>query len=227
MAVDGCCGGEVAGGLEPRTAALVRLATIVALGSSSACYVKCVRAAVELGATVQQVIDTMTAVASTVGMARLVSATPRVALGLGYDVEAAFEAVDPDDRFAERETSADRAHPAVPVSPDQEELLRRLSLSDAGVTGGALGAMIGDPAPSSLDGPTLALARVAALVASDAALPSYQWAVDSALAAGAGDRDIVDVLVAVAPAVGLARAVAAAPELALALGYDLESPAER
>ena len=113
------------------------------------------------------------------------------------------------------------------MSPDQEELLRRLSLSDEGVTGAALGMTIGDPAASSLDAPTLALARVAALIASDAALPSYQWAVESALAAGASDSDIVDVLVAVAPAVGLARVAAAAPELALALGYDLESPAER
>ena len=103
--VDGCCGGDAAGGLDPRTAALVRLAAVVALGSSSsACYEDRVRAAVELGATEQQVIDTMTSVASAVGMARLVSASPRVALGLGYDVEAAFEAVDPvDDRLAERE----------------------------------------------------------------------------------------------------------------------------
>ena len=31
-------------------------------------------------------------------------------------------------------------------------------------------------------------------------------------------------LVAVAPVVGLARVAAAAPELALALGYDVESP---
>jgi len=101
--IDGCCGGDAAGRLDPRTAALVRLAAVVALGSSSACYEECVRAAVELGATDQQVIDTMTAVASTVGLARLVSASPRVALGLGYDVEAAFEALDPDDRFDARE----------------------------------------------------------------------------------------------------------------------------
>ena len=113
------------------------------------------------------------------------------------------------------------------MSPEQEELLRRLSLSDEGVAGAALGMTIGDPAASSLDVPTLALARVAALIASDAALPSYQWAVESALAAGASDSDIVDVLVAVAPTVGLARVAAAAPDLALALGYDLESPAER
>ena len=72
----GAARGDAAGGLDPRTAALVRLAAVVALGSSSACYAERARAAVELGVTEQQVIDSMTAVASTVGMARLVSATP-------------------------------------------------------------------------------------------------------------------------------------------------------
>ena len=81
--------------LDPKTGALVRLAALVALGSSDACYQDFVSAAVELGATEQEVIDTMIAVASTVGMARLVSASPRVALGLGYDVDAAFEGLDP------------------------------------------------------------------------------------------------------------------------------------
>jgi alkylhydroperoxidase/carboxymuconolactone decarboxylase family protein YurZ len=41
------------------------------------------------------------------------------------------------------------------------------------------------------------------------------------MAAGASDDDIVDVLTAVAPIVGLARTTAAAPALALALGYDV------
>ena len=94
---DACLGGGGAGDLEPKTGALVRLAALVALGSSAACHRELVCAAVELGATEQEVIDTMIAVASTVGMACLVSASPRVALGLGYDVEAAFEDLHPDD----------------------------------------------------------------------------------------------------------------------------------
>ena len=110
------------------------------------------------------------------------------------------------------------------MSPEQEELLRRLALSDSGVAGAALETTGGASAGSSLDPPTLALTQVAALIATEAALASYQWAVESALAAGASDDDIVDVLVAVAPVVGLARVAAAAPELALALGYDVESP---
>ena len=95
--IDGRLGGGGAGDLAPKTGALVRLAALVALGSSAACHQELVCAAVELGATEQEVIDTMIAVASTVGMACLVSASPRVALGLGYDVEAAFEHLHPDD----------------------------------------------------------------------------------------------------------------------------------
>ena len=110
------------------------------------------------------------------------------------------------------------------MSPEQEELLRRLSLGDEGVTGSALRATMAASADSSLDPSALALTRVAALIATQAALASYLWAVESALAAGARDTDIVDVLVAVAPVVGMARVAAAAPELALALGYDVESP---
>ena len=39
---------------------------------------------------------------------------------------------------------------------------------------------------------------------------------------GAEDDEIVDVLVTVAAVVGSARVVAAAPRLALAIGYDIE-----
>ena len=122
-------GGGGAGDLDPKTGALVRLAALVALGSSAACYQELVCAAVELGATEQEVIDTMIAVASTIGMARLVSASPRVALGLGYDVEAAFEGLHPDDPRPVEPGGSDL------VSPEQEELLRRLSLGDEGVAG--------------------------------------------------------------------------------------------
>ena len=105
--LDPCRVGDGAGDLDPKTSALVRLAALVALGSAAACYQELVCAAVELGATEQEVIDTMIAVASTIGMARLVSASPRVALGLGYDVEAAFEGLDPQDLWP--------AEPGAPV----------------------------------------------------------------------------------------------------------------
>ncbi len=112
------------------------------------------------------------------------------------------------------------------MSPEQQELLRRLALSNERVAGTALDPSGGTSAASSLDPPTLALAQVAALIATEAPLASYQWGGGVGTRRG-GQRhaDIVDVLVAVAPVVGLARVAAAAPEeLALALGYDVESP---
>ena len=47
-----------------------------------------------------------------------------------------------------------------------------------------------------------------------------------ALAAGATVDEIVGVLIAVAPNVGLARIVSAASEVALAIGYDIDAALE-
>jgi alkylhydroperoxidase/carboxymuconolactone decarboxylase family protein YurZ len=46
------------------------------------------------------------------------------------------------------------------------------------------------------------------------------------VSAGASPAEIVEVLVAVVRVVGLPRAVAAAPNLAMALGYDIEDALE-
>ena len=74
---------------------------------------------------------------------------------------------------------------------------------------------------SALDAKTHALARVATLIALDAATPSYIWAIESAHEAGASDHEIVGCLVAVLPATGVARVVSAAPKIGLVLGYDV------
>jgi len=47
-----------------------------------------------------------------------------------------------------------------------------------------------------------------------------------ALASGATVDEIVGVLIAVAPTVGLARVVSAAPEVAVAIGYDIDAALE-
>jgi 4-carboxymuconolactone decarboxylase len=107
------------------------------------------------------------------------------------------------------------------VKPEHEELLRRLALNDEVTAETVLGTILRSPDETGLHAKTHALARVAALVAAESALASYLWAVASALAAGASEDDIVDVLIAVAPIVGLARLAAAAPQLAVALGYDV------
>jgi alkylhydroperoxidase/carboxymuconolactone decarboxylase family protein YurZ len=75
---------------------------------------------------------------------------------------------------------------------------------------------------SGLDPRGFALVKIAALVALDAPPASYLWQVGAALDAGASPRDILGVLTAIAPQVGLPRVVAAAPEIMVAL--DLELP---
>ncbi len=67
------------------------------------------------------------------------------------------------------------------------------------------------------------LVRLAALVALDASTASLRWAVELAWCAGADDDEIVGVLTTVGPEVGVARIVASAPRLALAIGYDVEA----
>lgn len=74
---------------------------------------------------------------------------------------------------------------------------------------------------SGLDPRTFALVKIAALIALDAPPASYLWQVGNALDAGATPGELIGVLRAVAPQVGLPRIVAAAPELMVALGLAL------
>lgn len=110
---------------------------------------------------------------------------------------------------------------------EQADLLRRLALNDEGAVESVLGTTIGHTECSALDAKTQALVRLAGLIALESAPASYQWSVATALAAGATDDEIVGVLVALAPIVGVARMNSAAPELALAIGDDLDLPGLR
>jgi 4-carboxymuconolactone decarboxylase len=107
---------------------------------------------------------------------------------------------------------------------DYTDLLRRLALNDerivAEVSGRAGARSAGHI--SVLDPRTEALARLAALVAVGGAVSSYGAQADAAVDAGATAAEIVDVLVAVIPVVGLPCVVMAAPRLAMALGHDVE-----
>ena len=107
-----------------------------------------------------------------------------------------------------------------------KETLRSLALNDEGFVESVLGMGHDTVEVSGLDQKTHALVRLGAALAIDAAPSSYQSTIDVALAAGASIDEIVGTLIAVAPTVGLARVVSAAPELALALGYDLEAALE-
>jgi alkylhydroperoxidase/carboxymuconolactone decarboxylase family protein YurZ len=79
---------------------------------------------------------------------------------------------------------------------------------------------------TGLDARTFALAKVAALIAVDAPPASYAWQVPNALADGATPEDLLGVLRAIAPQVGMPKVIAAAPELMLALGLALDDGEE-
>ena len=78
------------------------------------------------------------------------------------------------------------------------------------------------PSGHALSPATSALVHLAALLVAGASTTSLRWAVERAIQAGARDEEIVDVLATVGAVVGSARVVAAAPRLALAIGYDIE-----
>jgi alkylhydroperoxidase/carboxymuconolactone decarboxylase family protein YurZ len=105
---------------------------------------------------------------------------------------------------------------------DAERLLRRLALNDEeslemALTGGAA-----PPESVTLRPKVDLLVRLGALLAVGAATASLRSIVERATAAGATEGELVAVLIAVAPAIGLARVVSAAPKLAAAIGYELE-----
>jgi alkylhydroperoxidase/carboxymuconolactone decarboxylase family protein YurZ len=104
-----------------------------------------------------------------------------------------------------------------------EEFLRCLALNDESTLRSLLGESIFDNDCVELDDRTMALIRLAAVVALESCPTTYQWSVGAALAAGASEDAIADVLVAVVPVIGATRVPMAAAALAAALGY----PAER
>ena len=80
--------------------------------------------------------------------------------------------------------------------------------------------------PSALDPKAAALLRVGASVAIGSSAVCLEWSTGRALAAGASEDEIAGVLLAIAPVAGLGRVVAAAPQVAIALGYDIETALE-
>jgi 4-carboxymuconolactone decarboxylase len=108
------------------------------------------------------------------------------------------------------------------VKAEHEDLLRKLALNEEGVLASLLGTEVIDGEPAGLDAKTAALVRLAGVIALEAAPATYQWCVTSALAAGASDGEVVAVLEALAPIVGSVRVSSAAPEVALAIGCELD-----
>ena len=94
---------------------------------------------------------------------------------------------------------------------DYMEVLRLLTINDEHC--------IIDAGSAKLDPKTLALVRLGALIAVGGAVPSYGAEADVAVSAGATAAEIVEVLLGGDSVVGRPSVVAAAPSLAMALGY--------
>ncbi|WP_407320381.1 carboxymuconolactone decarboxylase family protein [Isoptericola halotolerans] len=97
---------------------------------------------------------------------------------------------------------------------DYGETLQRLMVNDARIEDGQ------GLEPGVLSAKLLALVRLAAVVAVGGSAPTYGTEIDAALNAGASAAEIVDVLCAIVPVVGVPNVVAAAPDVALALGFE-------
>ena len=106
------------------------------------------------------------------------------------------------------------------------ETLRRLAILDEGFVEDELRLGLVPAEASALDPKTAALLQVGACVAIGSSATCLEWSAGRALAAGASEDEIADVLLAIAPVTGLGRVVSAAPGVATALEYDIEAALE-
>ena len=106
---------------------------------------------------------------------------------------------------------------------DREESLRRLTLGDEAHLERLIDARRTTHHHGQLDAAQAALVRLGALAASGGPEQAFQRTVSAALDAGVSPDQIVDALVCIAPVVGSTRVTAAAPKVAVAIGYDVES----
>jgi 4-carboxymuconolactone decarboxylase len=103
------------------------------------------------------------------------------------------------------------------------EILRRLAILDEGIVEDLAGPGLSPARSGVLELKTAALVRVAALAAIGSPTVCLEWSATRALAAGATEDEITDVLLAIAPVAGLGRVVSAVPGVADAFGYDIDT----
>ena len=80
-----------ASGFDRKTHALVQLGALVAIDPAPPSYMRLIDVALECNASRDEIVGTLIAAMPAVGAARVVSAAPKLALALGYDVAAALE----------------------------------------------------------------------------------------------------------------------------------------
>jgi 4-carboxymuconolactone decarboxylase len=78
--------------LDAKAHALVRLGALIAIDAEAPAYMWTLQAARRAGATDDEIVGCLLAVMPTLGVARIVSAAPKLGLALGFDVTSALEA---------------------------------------------------------------------------------------------------------------------------------------
>ena len=81
--------------IDEKTAALVRVAATIAVDAAPYSFQHAIALALAAGATSDEIVASLEAVTPVTGAARVVQCAPKVALALGYDVDAALERRDP------------------------------------------------------------------------------------------------------------------------------------
>ena len=80
--------------IDEQTAALVRIAATIAVDAAPSSFQRAVSHALAAGVSADEIVATLEAVTPVTGAARVVQCAPRIALALGYDVDAALERHD-------------------------------------------------------------------------------------------------------------------------------------
>jgi alkylhydroperoxidase/carboxymuconolactone decarboxylase family protein YurZ len=80
--------------IDERMAALVRIAATIAVDAAPSSFQRAVSRALAAGVSADEIVATLEAVTPVMGAARVVQCAPKIALALGYDVDAALERHD-------------------------------------------------------------------------------------------------------------------------------------
>jgi alkylhydroperoxidase/carboxymuconolactone decarboxylase family protein YurZ len=107
-----------------------------------------------------------------------------------------------------------------------QETLRRLAMIDEAFVEDQAQVGLEPAGTAALDAKTAALLQLGASVATGSSEVCLEWGTTRALAAGATEDEIADMLLTIAPVTGLGRVVCAAGYVAIALGYDIAAALE-
>jgi alkylhydroperoxidase/carboxymuconolactone decarboxylase family protein YurZ len=112
------------------------------------------------------------------------------------------------------------------VTAKFQEILRRLAMIDEAVVAGRAGLRLNPAGTLALDARTALLLQLGVSVAVGSPEVCLEWCTARALAAGATEDEIADVLLVIAPLTGLGPVVGAAPGVAAGLGYHVAAALE-